>query len=208
VRRGWLAPLTGVVFVVLVVIAFSIAGEPPEADSSSQEIVDFYVDNKDSVSTGAFVATLAVLFLVFFANHLRRVLEAAGDAALSATVLVGAAMMAVGVAIDSTISLALAQAAEDIEATSVQTLQALWDNDFLPIALGTVVFLISAGISIVRTAAVPRWLGWVALVLAVLGVTPLGFVAFLGAGVWILVVSVVLALRARRADATPTSARA
>ena len=207
-RRGWLAPLTGVVFVVLVVIAFSIAGEPPEADSSSQEIVDFYVDNKDSVSTGAFVATLAVLFLVFFANHLRRVLEAAGDAALSATVLVGAAMMAVGVAIDSTISLALAQAAEDIEATSVQTLQALWDNDFLPIALGTVVFLISAGISIVRTAAVPRWLGWVALVLAVLGVTPLGFVAFLGAGVWILVVSVVLALRARRADATPTSARA
>lgn len=205
-RSGWLAPLTGVVFVVLVVIAFTIAGEPPDADSSSQEIVDFYVDNKDSVSIGAFVATLAVLFLIFFANHLRRVLDAAGDAALSATVLVGAAMMAVGVAIDSTISLALAQAADDIEATSVQTLQALWDNDFLPIALGTVAFLISAGISILQTAALPKWLGWVALVLAVIGVTPLGFVAFLGSGIWILVVSVMLALRARQADAPPTSA--
>ena len=205
-RSGWLAPLTGVVFVVLVVIAFSIGGEPPEANSSTQEIVDFYVDNKDSVSAGAFIATLAVLFLVFFANHLRRVLDAAGDAALSATVLVGAAMMAVGVAIDSTISLSLAQAAEDIEATSVQTLQALWDNDFLPIALGTVVFLFSAGISIIRTGALPRWLGWVALVLAVLGVTPLGFIAFLGAGVWILVISVMLALRARRTDAPPASA--
>lgn len=206
-RRDWLAPLTGVVFVALVIIAFAIAGEPPEASSSPEEIVSHYVDNKDSVIGGAFLATLAVLFLIFFANHLRRVLNAAGSASLSATVLVGAAVMAVGVAIDSTILLALAEAADDVDATSVQTLQALWDNDFLPIALGTVVFLISAGISILQTGALPRWLGWVALVLAALGVTPIGFVAFLGGGIWILVVSVVLALQARRAGAPTPAAR-
>lgn len=100
-KRDWLAPLTGAVFVGLVIIVFAIAGEPPDAGSSPQEIVDHYVDNKDAVSVGAFLATLAALFLVFFANHLRRVLDAAGDAALSATVLVGAAVMAVGLAIDS-----------------------------------------------------------------------------------------------------------
>jgi hypothetical protein len=84
--------------------------------------------------------------------------------------------------------------------TSIEVaLQALWDNDFIPLALGTEVFLISTGLSIVRHAALPKWLGWVALVLAVVGFTPIGFVAFGGAGLWIAVVSVMLAVRARPA---------
>jgi hypothetical protein len=39
-RYEWLAPLTGVAFVVLVIISFVIAGEPPSADDPAQEIVD------------------------------------------------------------------------------------------------------------------------------------------------------------------------
>lgn len=207
-RRDWLAPLTGVAFVAVVIIGFSIAGEPPDAKSSPEEIVSYYVDNTDSIRIGALLGALAGLLFIFFANHLRRVLNAAGDAPLSATVLVGASVMAVGVAIDSTILLAIAETADDIEATSVQTLQALWDNDFLPLALGLLVFLISAGISILRTGVLPRWLGWVALALVVLGFTPIGFAAFLGCGIWIVVVSVILALRARRAPASTPAASA
>ncbi len=207
-RRDWLAPLTGVAFVALVIIGLSIAGEPPDAKSSPEEIVNYYVANTDSVRISALLGAVAGLLFIFFANHLRRVLNAAGDAPLSATVLVGASVMAVGVAIDSTILLAIAETADDIEATSVQTLQALWDNDFLPIALGLLVFLISAGISILRTGALPRWLGWVALALAVLGFTPIGFAAFVGSAIWILVVSVMLALRARRAPASTPAASA
>jgi len=208
VRRDWLAPLTGVAFVALVIIGLSIAGEPPDAKSSPEEIVNYYVANTDSVRISALLGAVAGLLFIFFANHLRRVLNAAGDAPLSATVLVGASVMAVGVAIDSTILLAIAETADDIEATSVQTLQALWDNDFLPIALGLLVFLISAGVSILRTGALPRWLGWVALALAVLGFTPIGFAAFVGSAIWILVVSVMLALRARRAPASTPAASA
>lgn len=207
-KRAWLAPLTGVAFVALVIIGLSIAGEPPDAKSSPEEIVNYYVANTDSVRISALLGAVAVLLFIFFANHLRRVLNAAGDAPLSATVLVGASVMAVGVAIDSTILLAIAETADDIEATSVQTLQALWDNDFLPIALGLLVFLISAGVSILRTGALPRWLGWVALALAVLGFTPIGFAAFVGSAIWILVVSVMLALRARRAPASTPAASA
>jgi hypothetical protein len=62
-----------------------------------------------------------------------------------------------------------------------------------------VVFLFSTGISIVRHAALPKWLGWIAILLGVLGVTPAGFLAFMGGGIWILVVSVMLALRTRAA---------
>jgi hypothetical protein len=203
VSRGWLVPLTGVAFVALAIIGFAVGGEPPDVNNPPQEIVDFYVDDKDSVQAGAFLVTLAVVFLIFFGNHLRRVLDAARDTALSATVLVGAAVMAVGLAIDSTISFALSEAAEDIDPTAVQALQALWDNDWMPIGLGAIVFLVSAGISILQTGALPKWLGWVALALGVAAATPIGFAALLGGGIWILVVSVLLAARERAGTSTP-----
>jgi hypothetical protein len=199
VKREWLAPLTGVVFVALGVLGFLIGGEPPGADEPVQEIVDHYTDNEDSVIAGAILVAFAAVFLIFFAGYLRKVLRAAeGEGGvLSAVSLVGAVVMAVGIAIDATISFALAEAVEDVEPAAVQALQALWDSDFIPIAVGTVVFLLSTGISIVRHAALPKWLGWVAILLAVVGLTPIGFVAFLGGGIWILIISVMLALRAR-----------
>jgi hypothetical protein len=201
VKKEWLVPLTGVVFVALGVVGFSVGGEPPDADEPVREIIDHYVDNKDSVRIGALAAGLAVLSLIFFGGYVRKVLAAAEGPGgmLSALALVG-----------TTITLSLAEAVEDIDPAAVQALQALWDNDFIPIALGTLVFLLSTGISIVRYGALPKWLGWVAILLAVVGPTPIGFASFLGGGIWILVVSVLLALRARSAGATggPTAAAA
>lgn len=201
-----LAPLTGVAFLVVAIVAFAVGGEPPDASSSTEEIVSHYVDNKDSVIFGAVLAALAATLLIFFGATLSATLRAAEGVGgiLSAVVLVGASVMAVGIAIDSTILFALAESVEDIDPASVQTLQALWDNDFIPIAMGTLVFLFSSGLSIVRTGALPKWLGWVAIVLAVTALTPIGFVAFLGSAVWVLVVSVVLTMRAR--SATPAAA--
>ena len=198
-KRDWWVPLTGVAFIVVLIIGGLIAGEPPDADSPVQEIVDHYADNKDAIEVGSFVGVAAVVLLVFFGAYLRSVLSAAEGPGgiLSALALVGAAIVAVGFAIDITISIALAEAVDDIEPAAVQALQALWDNDFVPLALGSLVFLISSGLSILRHGALPRWLGWVALVLAVIGFTPLGFVAFIGAGLWIAVVSVMLTVRAR-----------
>lgn len=199
-NREWLAPLTGVAFIAVAIASFSVAGEPPDADDPVREIVDHYVDNKDSVTIGAALAGVAAMLLVFFGGYLRKVLRAAeGEGGvLSAVALVGTAIMAVGIAIDGTIAIALAESAEDIDPTAVQALQALWDNDFLPIALGITLFLLATGISVVRHGGLPKWLGWVAIALAVLGVTPVGFVAFLGGALWILVVSVLLAVGARR----------
>ena len=201
-KWDWLAPLTGVLFVALVIVGFEIAGEPPDADEPVREIVAFYVDNKDSVRIGVLLAGLASVLLVLFGAILRRALRAAEGPAgvLSAVVLVGSAIMAVGIAVDATIFLPLAETADDIDPAAVQALQALWNNDFVPIAVGTELFLLSAGLSIVLHGALPRWLGWIAIVLAIVGVTPIGWVAALAGGVWVLVVSVMLALRARAAD--------
>jgi hypothetical protein len=81
----------------------------------------------------------------------------------------------------------------------VQTLQALWDNDFVPIAMGAQILLLAAGLSIVRHGAFHKAFGWVAIVLGVIGLTPIGFVAVLAGGLWLVVLAVLLMLRARPA---------
>ena len=185
-RKELVGPLTGILFLLILIVGFIVAGEPPSADDGATEVTEFYLDNKDSVEFGAVLFALGGAVLIFFTNYLRQLFGAAGDRTLSATILVGGAIFAVGAAIDSTISVAAAEDADDIDPTQVQTLQALWDNDFVPIALGVFVFVVSLGVSILNTDVLPRWLGWVALAVAVVGVTPIGFVAFPAAGLMIL----------------------
>jgi hypothetical protein len=197
-RKDWLFALTGVGFVVFLMLSFIIGGEPPDADEPIQEIVEHYVDDKDSIMVGSLLGAIAAVFLVFFANYLRDLMR---ESRTSATILAGASIVAVGAGVDITISFALAEAAEDIEPTAVQALQALWDNDFMPMAIGIVIFLFSVGASILATGALPKWLAWVAIALAVIGVTPLGWVSAMGAALWILVTSVMLAVRARGTSA-------
>ena len=198
--KGWLVPLTGVVFLVVVIVGLMISGEPPDpADDSAREIVDFYVDNKSSVMAGSFLEGLAAALLVFFGAYLREVLRvtAGGKDFLSTAAFAGLLLIAVGFTVDGSINLALAETAEDIDPAGVQALTALWHNDFVPFAVGSVVFLVAMGISVLQHGALPKWIGWIAILLAVIGLTPIGFVAFIGSGILIAIIGVVLALRGR-----------
>jgi hypothetical protein len=202
--REWLVPLTGVGFVLLGIVSFIVGGEPKSADEPVGEIVEYYVDNKDSIQVAAFIGVAATLLLVFFGAYLRRVLRAAGPEGeiLSLVSFLGLVVVAVGLAIDTTILIALSEAADDIDPVAVQSLQALWDNDFVPLALGVLMFLWATGLAVIRTGALPKWLGWVMVVLGVLGLTPIGFVAAIGAAILVLVLSILLSVRARSAPAT------
>jgi len=198
-RRGWLVALTGVAFIVIGIIGFAIAGEPKSADDPAEEIVSFYLDNKDSVVIAAFLGVLAGLLLMTFGAYLRNVLRGAlGSGDIAPTMaFVGTTIVALGFAIDGTISVALAETADDIEPSAVQALQALWDNDFLPILLGATAFLFGTGIAILRSGVLPKWLGGVMVVAGILGFTPIGWVAVIVAALMVLVLSIMLALRAR-----------
>ena len=189
---------------MIVIVSFAIGGEPPDAEEPVQEIADHYLDDSDSIKLGAFLSAIAAVPLIFFANYLRTVFHGTRAAA---TILVGAAIVAVGASFDATLSFAMAEAADDIEPESLHTLQALWDNDFLPFAVGLTVFDASLGVSILRTAVLPKWLGWVVVAIAVISVAgPIGFFAFPLTGLLVLVLSVWLAVIARRAATPPTAA--
>jgi hypothetical protein len=202
-KDHWWVPLTGVAFVALVIVGAIVGGEPPGADDPVQEIVSHYKDNKDSIEISAGLFVIGAALFVFFAGFTRKVLdrEAGGRSMLPTVALVGAGILATGAAIDSAISFAIAEAADDIEPTAVQALQALWDNDFFPLALGAALYLLATGLAIVRYGGLPAWLGWIAVLLGVIGFTPVGFVAFIAGGLWIIGVSVLLAIRERKRGA-------
>ena len=66
-------------------------------------------------------------------------------------------------------------------------------------ALGILLFLWATGISVVRSGALPKWIGWIMILLGIVALTPLGFASFIGTAVLILVISILLAVRARAA---------
>src|SRR5215207_10087263 len=156
--REWLVPLTGVGFVLLGIVSFIVGGEPKSADDPVREIVDYYVDNKDSIQASAFLGVAATLLLVFFGAYLRRVLRAAAPEReiLSLVSVLGLVVIAVAFAIDTTILIALSEAADDIDPVAVQSLQALWDNDFVPLVLGVLMFLWATGLAVIRTGALAQ----------------------------------------------------
>jgi hypothetical protein len=60
---------------------------------------------------------------------------------------------------------------------------------------GIVIVLFAVAMAGIVGRAFPRWLAWPALVLAVLDMTPLGFLASLLFLLWAVVVSIVMCLR-------------
>lgn len=188
------APLTGVIAVVLFVIAGVIGGETPDTDSTSQEVVEFYVDDEGSQLASAMLGAYGALFLIFFVGALRKLLQQAeGQSRGLPTVAFGGGLiMAVGVLLFAGLTFTLADAADSLEPAAVQAINALNSDLFFPLAIGTVVLLVSTGVSMRRSGAFPGWLAWAAIVIGVVAATPLGFFAFLAALVWILVAGIVL----------------
>jgi hypothetical protein len=192
-----IGPLTGILFVVLAIVAFLVSGETPATDDSPREIVDFYLDNDDSQAAAAAVLALGCVALIFFLGSLRRVLraEAGDEGGLSTVALLGGVVMAVGASLFAGISFTLGDAADELPPAAILALNALNSDMFFTVAVGTAVFNLALGLAIVRHGGLPRPIGWVALVIGIAGLTPLGFFAFLATGIVIVWASVALAMK-------------
>jgi hypothetical protein len=198
-----LVPLAGVATVVLVVIAFIVGGETPSGDDPIGKIVSFYRDNDTEQFLAAAFLVWGMAAFLLFASGLWRFLRNAETErrGASSLVLVGAGVLAVGATLFAGITFTLGDFADDLQPQAIQALNALNSDLFPPLTLGVFAFLIGAGASMIATAALPRWVGWVAMVLGVAALTPIGFFAFLALGLWILIVSALIFLR--RATPTP-----
>jgi len=172
----------------------------PAAGAPAAEIADFYRDASGRVVVGASLSLVAIAAFVLFAAALRRVLtEAEGDDLLATTAFGGALLgMAAGFGAE-TINMVGALRARDGELSDALA-QSLWE---IARVLGSTAGAVGLGVFALATAAValrtglvlPRWL---AIVIAVVGVsllTPVSYVGELTGGALIflaLIIAVVL----------------
>ena len=211
---GRLAALSGVVFVALIMAAPypNIGIESP----SVEELKDFYLDNEQNFSVAFLLGGLAYAFFLVFLMILRTQLrKAEGRDGTLAALALGAGVLVAGFQVLGT-SLWAAPGLEltsQSDAAEVEAAASLAASSNALIEIATFwrgLLLAAVALAVLRYAAMPRWLGWMAAVLAfgaligavgfvesplapVMGV--LGFGSYVLFHFWVFLASIVLAVR-------------
>lgn len=207
-RTRPLLPLSGIAFVVLVVIGIVVSGSTPAPDAPIEEVVSFYGDEENRTRIGIWFLVLAMPFLPLFASSLAALRQPEGDsrAVWRRLLLVGAAIMSATLGIAIIIQLALADNTGEISPEAVQTLNVIGGHVVYALLPATGTMMLGAAGWLLGRERLEGWLGWTALVLGIGAFVPfIGFLALLLSLVWIIVASISL-FRARSEHAM--SARA
>lgn len=193
-----LLPLSGIVFVVLAVLAVvPVGGSTPGSDASAAKVLSFYDAHTVRQGIAAFILAASVPFLVAFGASLTLTLwPREGDprpawqlVLIGGSVLTGAALLIVAL-----VHFALADGGDNgISGGGLQALNVLDNNFWLPFNSALGVMMLGAAGSLLGTARGYRWLGWTALVLGVALFLPFAdFFAMLLTLIWIIVTSVMM----------------
>jgi|HubBroStandDraft_6_1064221.scaffolds.fasta_scaffold13396_3 hypothetical protein len=196
-RWSKIAPLFAVLFVAFVVASVFVTN-PPASDASPISILHYYRTHKNQVSISAVLIPPAVVFGLIWFSYLRSWLQRRDvDHRWGTISFAGGILFAATGGVAGGALAALGDSPDHLTLSSAQTLNYL-QND-MPAILASMAFgvmAISAGIAMLRSAVLPRWLGWVSLILGILGVVPIGdFFALPAIGVWTLIVAGVVYFR-------------
>jgi hypothetical protein len=192
----------GGIYAVLFVIASILLGEPG-AGTAGATVVKYYHDHETTETAGVFAVAFAVVALTFFLASLRRTLSATDEGRYLANVVTaGGAVYTVGLMIMTALTVALIDAAKNNMPGTAQTLNVLSSDMWLPVVVGLALLGLGTGVSALRNATLPKWLGWVSVAFGLLALAgPAGGIAFLIAPAWALVIGIVI-MRSSRAAAT------
>jgi hypothetical protein len=215
--RAWerFAPLSGVVAVVLWVIAVILieSAGPPDEDEGAQVVLDYFDENSGRILAGAFLFMLGTAIFLWFLGTLRaRIHRNEGDVGRISSIffaagIVTAAMLMGFVAPQGAAAFAAQEIEAGFEPAAAQALSVLDDGFFIAAEASLVVFFLAAAIAAFRTRAIPAWLAWASVVLAVAAVLPwVGWaVVIWGLPLWVLVVSVWTFMRPAAVDTRAAS---
>jgi hypothetical protein len=188
----------GIVYAVVFAVGFVLAGNGPSVTASGAAVVRYYTAHKTSEIAAVFAVAFASVAFVLFATSLRRFLTRNNDGSLlSSAITAGSAVYATGVLFMATLTISLVDAAKHSLGGVAQTLNVLSSDDWVLVVTGISMTALATGILSLRSGALPRWLGWISIVLGILAIAgPVGGIAFLLFPVWILVLAAVVIRRA------------
>jgi hypothetical protein len=206
-RLTRLLPLTGVIFAVLAVAGNLTIDAFPDSDTPVGKVTAYYASHHTQVGRGGALLGYSVIFFALFGVALWwRVRRSAASPVIAATVLLGTALVAVNMLTSANTYDTLGQIAGQ-PTTSPQALQA-WHitGSIGGIGADSIILLLAIAAAGILARAVPRWLAWSALLLAVMHFTPLGFTAYLLFYVWAFAAGIALTVRPNPAAAEATTA--
>jgi hypothetical protein len=187
-----LAPLSGVVFAALLVVTFT-SPSTPGVHASGAEVISHYQTHHSAHLLGDICGGIAVVFFLFFISSLRSYFsDKEGADGLSRAAFAGGILIAVGGGIFTGLDVALIDARHDVSPQAAQALNVLNNDFFFTFEIGLIVFALCIGLAILASAALPKWLGWVMVVIGVVAFTPVGFFGFFVVLLWSAIVAILI----------------
>lgn len=202
----------GIVFVALQLLSQALiqaGGSEPAFDAPAAEIETFFMNrNMQLALTGGFLSVLSIIAFIWFLGALwARLRRSEGEPGWLSLVAFASGLAGVAALFGGGgWELAILRLGEGLETETLQLLFDLGNMTFASFWVALAGMLLAAGVITIRDGALPRWLGWFGLLvaLALLAVRAVWFTAsgvkflpYMLFWVWLIAASVSLMRRAR-----------
>ena len=175
----------GLAFVVLAVLGRFLPGNPPTAGDSSSEITGWLSDNRSMILVSALMWSAAAALIIWFAAAFAEAIRERAErsdvhlALLAGSVLVGGAIF-----LNAGLLGATAYGVDGRDAALTTTLYQATAVMTTMIGFVAALPLAAAGVGVMRTHLMPNWLGYLALLAAVVSFAG-AFGVFVDSGAWV-----------------------
>jgi hypothetical protein len=204
-------PFAGILSVVLFVITILVieSGDTPDPDASGAEIAGYLDGALGRLAVALVIWGLGTIALIWFLDGLRTYISRASDQLGRLTFYFGfgvALLMLASFLPDLAGAFYSDEQEGALDGPAAQAIGSLGDGFFFGAEVMLAGLFLAVGLAAIIARALPTWLGWVSLLLAVVAlIPPIGWaVVIWGFPLWILIVSALLWRSSEPAAAQPT----
>jgi len=161
---------TGIVFVVLFIVAYIIYGDQAKVGASTDELASFYVDDRGRVLTASVIFGVAIIFFLWFAAAVASTLRDAGQGGwagatiASSTAVAGVFFVLITLGAGLAYSIAGPTGSEDV-------IRALNDLSWAVVVMTSfpaTLLILASSIGLWRAGIITAGLGWAGLAGAII----------------------------------------
>jgi hypothetical protein len=199
--RRWVG-LGGLALVVVLLVTVFATPNNPDATASPAKVAIFVQQHRGGLYLNAYLTSLAVLIAASFLWYLREIVAPALPGRRLANLgFAGGLLFLVGGIFSAGTSYAMADVAKHADPNVLQTLNIFSQDVNSFSGAGPALLLGATSLAILRSRALPGWLAYVGLALAVASLAIPSF-GFFGVSLWWLVTSIVMLVMSRKATIT------
>ena len=210
------APLSGIIFVVLMFVGTFFVADVPDPDAAQQQLATYLADSSNHTRNlvGAYIWVVGALAFLWFVTGLRSVLRRAeAGAGTLANLVVGAGVIYSALMMASAVAFAAVAYAVGLRGATVSDPdcvrvlpQMAWMILLLGAGFAGLLLVLTASILSLQTGVLPRWLAWLGVVVAIVLLFDVIYVNIVPLLIWVLAASIVLLMRRQETSTAAAAA--